>query len=242
MDRNGGEWADSNGAEFDEYAEDYDDALQQGLKYSGEDAAYFAAARVQWLGRRLGELGFAPHSLLDFGCGTGASTPLFFTMLNVAEVRGIDASRRLLETARRKYGGVNATFAAPAGYVPSGEMDIAFCNGVFHHIPPSKRRGALEYIWSSLRPGGIFAFWENNPWNPGTRFVMSRIPFDRGAMTIPPSEARELLQGAGYEVLRTDHLFFFPRMLRWLRPVEKRLASIPLGAQYLVLARKLTRS
>jgi hypothetical protein len=37
---------------------------------------------------------------------------------------------------------------------------------------------------------------------------------------------------------RTDHLFFFPRMLRWLRPLEPMLVIIPVGAQYLGLARK----
>ena len=67
---------------------------------------------------------------------------------------------------------------------------------------------------------------------------MSRIPFDRDAITIAPREARHLQRNAGFEILRTDHLFFFPRMLRWLRPLERMLVIIPLGAQLLVLARK----
>jgi hypothetical protein len=25
---------------------------------------------------------------------------------------------------------------------------------------------AVDYVYRSLRPGGLFAFWENNPWNP----------------------------------------------------------------------------
>jgi hypothetical protein len=39
-------------------------------------------------------------------------------------------------------------------------------------------------------------------------------------------------------VLGTDHLFLFPHALRWLRPLEARIARLPLGAQYLVLAEK----
>jgi hypothetical protein len=39
-------------------------------------------------------------------------------------------------------------------------------------------------------------------------------------------------------VARTDFLFFFPRQLQALRPLERRLVSLPLGAQYLVLARR----
>ena len=42
----------------------------------------------------------------------------------------------------------------------------------------------------------------------------------------------------GFEILRTDFLFFFPRWLGWLRRIEPRLTGLPLGAQYLVLTRK----
>ncbi len=225
-------------AEFDGYADDYAGALQQGLKYSGEDATFFATARVRWLASRLKELRFAPRSLLDFGCGTGASTPFFLTVLDVLEVTGVDVSQGLLEQARAAHGSRAATFSLRTDYQPRGHVDIAFCNGVFHHIPPPERLSALDYISKALRPGGLVAFWENNPWNPGTRLVMSRIPFDRDAITISPPEARQLLRATGFDVVRTDHLFFFPRMLRWLRPIEKRLTAVPMGAQYLVLARK----
>ena len=225
-------------AEFDDYADDYVNALQQGLKYSGEDATYFAIARVTWLARRLEQLRFAPRSLLDFGCGHGASTPIFFSTLNVVEVTGVDASRGLLEVARREHGSPRATFVLRADYEPKGQADITYCNGVFHHIRPSERADALDFVSRALRPGGLFAFWENNPWNPATRFVMSRIPFDRDAITISPPEARHLLRKAGFEIVRSDYLFFFPRALRWLRPLEQRFAGVPLGAQYLVLARK----
>jgi len=224
-------------ADFDAYSADYVDALQRGLKYSGEDASHFAMGRVRWLAQQLSELHFEPRSLIDFGCGTGASTPYFLSLLNV-DVTGIDVSEGLLERARLDHGSPRARYTLRNNYVPAGNVDIAFCNGVFHHIKPSDRRDALDYILKSLRPGGLFAFWENNPWNPGTRFVMSRIPFDRDAITISPPEARRLLREAGFQLVRTDHLFFFPRILSWLRPTETYLAGIPFGAQYLVLARK----
>jgi SAM-dependent methyltransferase len=224
-------------AEFDAYADDYRAALHRGLRYSGEDAGHFASERVKWVARLLEELHFTPRTLLDFGCGTGASTPHFLSHLNV-QVTGIDVSRGLLERARLDHGSPQTTYLLQSDYQPRGQADIAFCNGVFHHIKPTERRSALDYVWRSVRQGGLFAFWENNPWNPGTRFVMSRIPFDRDAITIRPSEARRLLRDAGFEVVRTDHLFFFPRMLRLLRPLERHMTGVPLGAQYLVLALK----
>jgi hypothetical protein len=67
---------------------------------------------------------------------------------------------------------------------------------------------------------------------------MSRIPFDRGAVTLTPSEARGMLHAGGFDILRTDFLFIFPRMLSWFRSVESLLSRLPFGAQYQVLCRK----
>jgi hypothetical protein len=109
---------------------------------------------------------------------------------------------------------------------------------VFHHIPLAERADAARTVWRALRPSGWFAFWENNPWNPGTQVVMKRCPFDRDAQTLSPPRARALLGTAGFEVVRTDFLFMFPRALKALRFIEPRVARWPLGAQYQVLCRK----
>ena len=97
---------------------------------------------------------------------------------------------------------------------------------------------ALAQVHRALRPDGLFAFWENNPWNPGTRWAMSRVPFDADAIVIRPGEARRLLRAAGFHLLSTDFLFYFPRALSALRFLEKSLVKVPLGGQYLVLAQK----
>ncbi|MGH7139831.1 MAG: hypothetical protein ACREHD_29175, partial [Pirellulales bacterium] len=97
---------------------------------------------------------------------------------------------------------------------------------------------ALGHVYDSLRPGGMFAFWENNPWNPGTRYCMRVNPFDRDALPITPFQARRLLHRAGFAMLQTTYVFFFPRFLRGMRLLESRLSRLPLGGQYLVLARK----
>jgi SAM-dependent methyltransferase len=123
---------------------------------------------------------------------------------------------------------------------PSGGFEVAYCNGVFHHVEPEQRLEALGYVYRSLTAGGYFGFWENNPWNPGTRLVMRRIPFDRDAKLLTPAHARALLRRAGFEVLRTEFLFVFPRLLSALRPIEARLARFPVGAQYMILCRKST--
>ena len=97
----------------------------------------------------------------------------------------------------------------------------------------------MVQIHRVLRPGGQFALFENNPFNPGTRMVMHCIPFDREARPLRPREAQRLLQGGGFSFLYPPRfLFYFPRSLAFFRPIESLLARIPLGAQYYVLARK----
>jgi SAM-dependent methyltransferase len=224
---------------FDAYAADYEAALAQGLSISGEDKDYFAQGRIAWLADCLRELGEKPASVLDFGCGTGSATPFLFDQLEVAAVSGVDTSEKSLEVATRTHGSARARFMPLGQYQPDESIDLAFCNGVFHHIPLAERAGAVNYVYRALRGGGLWAFWENNPWNPGTRYVMSRVPFDRDAITLTPPEAKGLLRAGGFEVLRTDFLFIFPNALRWLRFTEAALSRLPFGAQYQVLCRKV---
>ncbi len=224
--------------DFDEYAESYDVALSAALAPSGEDKSYFARGRVAWLAECLRQMGEAPRSVMDYGCGTGSTMPLILERLGAETAVGVDVSLRSLEAARRNHPLDRNRFFAMSQYKPSAALDLVYCNGVFHHIPPDKRGRALQYIYDSLRPGGWFAFWENNPWNPGTRYVMARCTFDAGAIPLPPPRAKRLLQAGGFEILRTDFLFIFPRFLRWLRGIETRVTRVPLGAQYQVLCRK----
>jgi SAM-dependent methyltransferase len=225
--------------EFDAVAHAYDAQLQQGLDVTGEGKDYFARRRVQWLADRLARLGVRPRVVLDYGCGTGSAAPFLLAELAAERVVGVDVSAESIRVARGSFPGAPVTFRTVMEFTPLGEFDLAFCNGVFHHIPVAERASAARYVWRSLRPGAVFAFWENNPWNPGTRYVMRRIPFDRDAVTLTPPEARGLLRDAGFEVLRTDFLFIFPAALRALRWIEPLVASLPIGGQYLVLCRKI---
>jgi SAM-dependent methyltransferase len=227
-------------AGFDKYAAEYDASLAQGLSVSGESKNYFAQGRVDWLAQLFGELHFRPTSILDYGCGTGTNSPFLLELDGVAILHGVDVSESSLDVARHAVPDGRAHFSLPARYPPQGNCDLVFTNGVFHHIPLNERAGAIDYIYRSLRPGGLLAFWENNPWNPGTRYVMSRIPFDRDAIMLNSFQAQAMIRAGGFEVLRTDFLFVFPNLLRLLRRLEPRLAKLPIGAQYLVLCRKPT--
>ena len=224
---------------FDAFAGDYDAALNQGLSVSGEDKNYFARGRIDWLKRCLSKLNHTPRRILDFGCGTGSATPFFLEAFPGCEILGLDFSARSIEVARHHHGSDRATFCTMSIYRPDASFDLAYCNGVFHHIPLAERAGAAKYVYDSLEPGGLFALWENNPWNPGTRYVMSRIPFDHDAITLSAPESRRLVRSVGFRSLRTDFLFIFPRLLSWFRPIERLVQKLPMGTQYMVLGRNM---
>ncbi|HEY7546342.1 MAG TPA: methyltransferase [Blastocatellia bacterium] len=225
-------------SEFDEYAANYDAALSQGLSVSGEDKNFFARGRIEWLRQCLNRIEAHPRRMMDFGCGIGSAAPYLLELLDAEEVVGVDVSEKSLAAARHLNGSVRARFLSFDEYDPKEEIDLAFCNGVFHHIPIEDRAAALGYIYRSLRPGGLFALWENNPFNPGTRLVMSRIPFDKDAVTLTSGEAKRMLRAGGFEILRTDFLFIFPKFLSRLRFIEPMVSRLPLGAQYQALCRK----
>jgi len=228
--------------DFDHFADSYDRALGEALAASGEDSRYFAEGRVSWLADCLRGIGFTPRRLMDYGCGPGSTSPILLERIGAESTVGVDVSRRSIELARENHGSDRIQFSAIREYSPAACLDLVYCNGVFHHIPPQERAASLDFIRRSLRPGGLFCLWENNPWNPGTQYVMSRCAFDRDAIKIAPPEARSLLRSAGFQILRMDFLFIFPRFLKALRPAEKFLSRLPFGAQYQILCLRPSES
>lgn len=223
---------------FDQYAAAYEQALSNAIAPSGESREYFAEGRVSWLKRCLDEMKQPADSLLDFGCGDGSTTPLLLQALNAKSAVGVDVSAKSLELARKRHASGRIRYESIGEFQSSGQVDLAYCNGVFHHILPGQRAAALAMVHRALRGGGVFSFWENNPWSLATRYVMSRCAFDRDAILLSPPEARRLLRDGGFEIVRTDFRFIFPRVLRAFRKIEDWVYRAPLGTQYQVLCRK----
>lgn len=224
-------------AEFDSFAESYEQDLAKSLAITGENREFYARRRIDWTAQCLSWLEFSVQTILDYGCGDGANVPLLARRFKAQQVLGVDISSASIAIARQSYSANDSSFLPISQWTPDGAIDLAFTNGVFHHIPRGERTQCLAAIRRSLRPRGLLAFWENNPWNPGTRYVMSSCVFDENAIAINPLQAKKLLSEAGFEILRMDSLFYFPRQLAFLRPIEHWFHGLPLGGQYLVLCR-----
>jgi SAM-dependent methyltransferase len=224
-------------AEFDEFAATYESTMERACAIAGESNDFYAFGRLQWCRRRLSSH-LPVHTVLDFGCGIGGSFEYFFDLLGCNTVIGLDPSIESLRIAKDKHPGLTLQLGTPEDFVPDGSIPLAFCNGVFHHIPPAARQSSLSLIRRALSKDGILAFWENNPWNPIVTYAMSLNEFDRNAEVLSPRHSVRLLKEAGFHIISTDYCFFFPHFASRLRFLEPALRWLPLGAQYLVLARK----
>lgn len=221
-------------------SEHYDEMLRKGVSLSGEDPAFFLYGRVDDLCKNL-PAGFKPARILDFGCGTGESSAYLAKVFPGSTILGVDTAVPAIELAERRHGNANIKFDTLQAIPAQSTFDLCYVNGVFHHIVPAERADAVKSIFNSMNPGGYFALFENNPWNPGTRMVMKRIPFDRDAITLSYVETQNMLQKGGFKLARsTRFLFYFPKALGFLRPFESALTGLPMGAQYYVLGVKPT--
>ena len=225
-------------ASFDSYAEDYDEALNRGVSLSGESKEYFAEGRIAWLRSQVDSENRDLCCVMDYGCGTGTAVPILDRYFNPKSIYGIDISAESLRVAKATHGELGRHFMRPEDFSPDGQVDLVYTSGTFHHILPAERARAVQYIYRALVPGGYFALCENNPWNPGARIVMKRIPFDRDAIMLSALNASRMLRRQGFEIIRKDFMFIFPKALRAFRWIEPYCAKLPLGAQYIVLARR----
>ncbi len=217
---------------------EYDQMLHRGIKLSGEEKQYFITGRLQDLRRNLPG-NFAPRRILDYGCGMGDTTRKLAEIYPEAQVDGFDPDATAIAYAKDHYVIARLSFYDAYENLRKYRYDLCYCNGVFHHILPPERIIVLQQIRDVLLPGGVLALFENNPWNPGTRLVMARIPFDRDANAVSAPMAYRLLRQGGFVIQNLCRfLFYFPRGLAFFRSLERFLYRVPLGGQYYILAKK----
>src|SRR5215217_2446175 len=136
-------------SEFDDYAGSYDSALNRGLSLSGEAKEYFAHQRVRWLAGRLSALGARTRDVLDYGCGTGGTSPELLAQLRARTVVGVDTSHESLDVARQTHADPRLEFRTMSE-LDRSTFEVAYCNGVFHHVEPEHRLEALGCVHRSL--------------------------------------------------------------------------------------------
>jgi SAM-dependent methyltransferase len=226
-------------SEFDHVAADYRHLTSESIAASGEGVDFFAEYKARdlaaWAAHRPGGQA-AVRSLLDFGCGVGTGLAFLRAQFPGARVHGADPSPRSVALARAVAQDEGDVVAFDGLSLPHADasFDAVFAACVFHHIEPAQRDAALAEIRRVLRPGGFVFIYEHNPANPLTVRAVKACPYDEGVELLPHAELRDRVARAGFAAVESRYRVFFPRALAWLRPLERFLVRLPLGAQYFV--------
>jgi SAM-dependent methyltransferase len=221
---------------FDQFAGRYSDILDRDVALSGETGAYFSECKARYLRDLVVKPGFS-GTILDFGCGVGRLSRFLKSYLPAATVHGFDASAesiRNIDRALRSAG----VFTTDSSKLAS-EYDVIVLANVLHHVAPPRRSELIGSLCRRLAGTGRLVVFEHNPLNPVTAWVVKRSPLDEDAVLLPRRTTHMQLSGAGLRVACDSYIVFFPRLLAWLRPMERLLAWCPLGAQYAVVAEKM---
>ena len=226
--------------DFDWHAESYERELDRALLPGAGEGIKYSRIKADHLRRQLGKA-FGPQarpSLLDAGCGIGITDEFlkrFFPAL-----AGFDVSPKSVHLAKQRNPQVQ--YKTSDGKVfpfADGEFDAVFAICVLHHVPPQERDLFFNETYRVLRPGGYFFLYEHNPWNPLTRLVVGRCPFDRDAALLSPKEGRRLLKQGGFNLIGSGHLIFLPlESAGWMDWEERWLSKIPAGTQFFLAGKK----
>jgi ubiquinone/menaquinone biosynthesis C-methylase UbiE len=149
----------------------------------------------------------------------------------VGRLVGLDVSEEMTARAAQRNPRVEYVVSRSATFpLEDATFDIAFASCVLHHVPRDERAQLVAEMARVVRPGGLAIVLEHNPLNPATRIVVARCEFDEDAVLLRMRETRELLSEAGLQERERAYILFLP----WRNTFERRLARLPLGAQYYV--------
>lgn len=226
-------------AEFDAYVDEYDAQHAASVKLSGEDPDFFAEYKAKEAARVMADAGLSPRRMMDFGAGRGNCVAHLQREFPDAALTALDVSSRSLTHCQARAIRPLETVCYDGQTLPFGEgsFDMVFTACVFHHIPEEDHIRLLREIRRTLSPQGRFILFEHNPWNPATRHAVATCPFDANAVLISAPEMRRRFRAAGFTDVAVRWTLFFPAFLAPLRPLERWLGWLPLGAQYCLVAR-----
>jgi SAM-dependent methyltransferase len=216
--------------EFDQFADSYDATLKASFPAGMDEDQYFARYKIDFVARVC--KGRNIDSLLDFGCGAGRSLEYLGDAFPHARLCGYDPSSESIRFASQRV--AKATLSTEWIDLQQERFDLAFAANVFHHIPRNEVVVWLQRCRKVLSQQGRFFVFEHNPFNPVTRYIFERCPFDVDAKMIRRKDLLAMANDAGLKMISTSYTLFFPKPLKIFRPLERVLGWLPLGAQYCV--------
>jgi 2-polyprenyl-3-methyl-5-hydroxy-6-metoxy-1,4-benzoquinol methylase len=219
---------------FDTYSQDYEALVATSTRLFGEEAAYFARAKAEFLARQV-STAFS-GKILDYGCGIGLLSRALASRFGDAVVHGFDPSPGSFAAVPAELRARGCFSTDPSKL--DRDYDVVVLANVMHHVPVRERSALIRSLRDRVAPCGCVVAFEHNPANPLTRSAVAHCPFDDDAVLLWPGELKQHFLVGGFSQVKRQYVTFFPRLLAGLRGFEPLLGWCPLGGQYAVIASK----
>lgn len=222
--------------EFDQLAAGYDELLNDPWRdrFTGAETGFFHLRKRDLVRDYFWSRGMDTRRLryLDLGCGKGELLSLLRG--DFTSAAGCDTSWQMLASIKD----VQVRLQLEPDKLPftSAEFDFITAACVYHHVPPAERLALTREVRRLLRPGGVFAIIEHNPYNPVTRLIVSRTPVDSNAILLRASEVHHLMRASKLQPEPANYFLYTPEKFynRSGRALERWLTRLPMGGQYAV--------
>lgn len=227
-------------AEFDIYADEYYQQLKSSIGKSGEDPEFFAEYKVKDTLSVCEKEKISPKVIFDFGAGIGNSIPWFRKYFPTSELICADISAKSMDVSKMRFPGneIYLKISESGIDLPNNSVDVVFCTCVFHHIDENQHVFWLNELNRILKKDGLIIIFEHNPYNPLTVSTVKHCPFDVNAKIIKAKKFKNTFALAEINNTKSVYRIFFPKFLSFLRPIEKFMKKLPLGAQYYLYSKK----
>jgi 2-polyprenyl-3-methyl-5-hydroxy-6-metoxy-1,4-benzoquinol methylase len=151
--------------------------------------------------------------VLDFGCGSGASTAVIGRELPGATIVGVELLDDFVAIARARVAhhglaNVDVLRSPDATALPAnlGRFDLVVLSGVYEHLLPGERATLSAALWATVEPGGHLAVTETPArWWPidghTTRLPLVPLLPDRLALAFARRFSSKVASDEAWEVL-----------------------------------------
>lgn len=160
---------------------------------------------------------FAGKTILDFGCGAGASTLILARMFPQSKIVGVEMVGSLLEVAEKRkqfYGLANLEFVQSPSEdkLPGnvGTFDFVILSAVYEHLLAEERKKLMPQLWAAVSDGGylfinqtpniLFPFELHTTMLPLINYMPDKIAFSfahRFSRRVSPTDSWEYLLRQG---------------------------------------------